>query len=717
MAHHTYHLGTQYYRPPFPNRQWWAEDFARIRAAGLNTVQLWVVWAWVEADPGQFNFADYDELVALAQQHELQVVLSVIAELQPYWIHRLVPSSELVNHLGMKIESRNRIECHFGLTPGGCTDHPDIWVHMRRFMSRTVEHFRAVPNLLGWDAWNELRWNAHAEGLVCFCPHTLRRYRTWLQERHGDLAGLNAAWQRRYVDWADVLPGKTPGMPYTELMAFQEFMCWRANDHGRQRYELMKALDPERPVTIHGGNPCTVMPSEYYPDMRSGVYNATALYRGNDWDYADVIDGIGTSSFPHWKGIDIVGFNTRVEYIHSAARGRRVWLSELQGGSGPAAGNGPGPCVDAEAQQRWIWSGIAGGAETILFWCWRDETFGVETGYYGFDGADGQASIRHAAMQRTAGLLQEHADLLEQYTPVAPEVGVLFSPQSYFREWAEFGSLKGSINALETYCRSLTRLAVPYRVVEERHLELLSGLKLLFLPRVHTLDDAAVSTLLAFVRQGGWLVCESETAAFGSDGIYRYPGQRALFKAAGVHEIGRRSVNGESFPLVFAGQTHHLTPSRWLTPLQPAIGAAADAELAWLHAEGALLVSKRIGHGGISFLGTQFDQQKPSDDFDAFVLQWAQQVGVVRAVYPATVTGSYPVVKIGHAGGRKLMFVFSDQPTEQIELVGSAQWLTTGRWRELFTGQVLQAITSSAETTKLEIPATPYGVALLVGEN
>ena len=44
-------LGTQYYRPPFPEQNYWEEDFARIKDSGLNTVQLWVLWAWVESKP------------------------------------------------------------------------------------------------------------------------------------------------------------------------------------------------------------------------------------------------------------------------------------------------------------------------------------------------------------------------------------------------------------------------------------------------------------------------------------------------------------------------------------------------------------------------------------------------------------------------------------------------------------------------------------------
>ncbi|HUV90613.1 MAG TPA: beta-galactosidase, partial [Anaerolineae bacterium] len=59
-------LGVQYYRPPFPEQKYWEDDFARIKDCGLNTVQLWVLWGWVEPKPGRFYFDDYDRLVELA---------------------------------------------------------------------------------------------------------------------------------------------------------------------------------------------------------------------------------------------------------------------------------------------------------------------------------------------------------------------------------------------------------------------------------------------------------------------------------------------------------------------------------------------------------------------------------------------------------------------------------------------------------------------------
>ncbi len=358
-------LGTQYYRPPFPEGRYWEEDFARIKACGLNTVQLWVVWAWVESKPGAFNFDDYDRLVELADKHGLRVVLSTIAAIHPYWIHRVVPDSEMINRDGHRVVSSNRQEVHHGLTPGGCFDHPGVWERMAGFLTKTVEQYRDADALIGWDAWNEIRWNVQADGAVCYCPHTLAAFRRRLDEKYGGLDGLNAAWKRRYGAWDEVLPGKAHNRPYTEMMAFLHLLTERTNAHARARYDLMKALDPGRPVTIHGAFPCADWP---------GTPDNQVLNRGNDWDFADHLDGVGCSSFPKWTGIDDADFGIRVEMVKSAARDKEVWLSEVQGGRASLGFEVYEP-VDPAAQQRWIWNGFAGGASAILFWCWRDEVF------------------------------------------------------------------------------------------------------------------------------------------------------------------------------------------------------------------------------------------------------------------------------------------------------------------------------------------------------
>ena len=68
----------------------------------------------------------------------------------------------------------------------------------------------------------------------------------------------------------------------------------------------------------------------------------------------------------------------------SAAQGKVVWVSELQGGSarqGFDAALGPGATAAALGVER-----LGRGAKAVIFWCWRDEVFGRESSGYGLGG-------------------------------------------------------------------------------------------------------------------------------------------------------------------------------------------------------------------------------------------------------------------------------------------------------------------------------------------
>ncbi|RRJ95240.1 beta-galactosidase [Opitutaceae bacterium TAV4] len=660
----TIRLGTQYYRPPFPERSHWPDDLRRMREAGLDTVQIWIMWSWVETRPGEFVFDDYDELIALAGEAGLSVVLSTVAEVQPYWIHREIPDCHLVNHRGEKVLSANRVESHFGCTPGGCTDHPLVWERMARFLKAVTERYTPVPHLAGWDAWNELRWNVGAEGLTCYCPHTIEKYHRWLEERHGSLDGLNAAWLRRYTDWRDVWPSRLNGRPYTDMMAFAHFLTERANCHARARYDILKEIDPSRPVTVHGGKPTPL----YF-----GNECMIALDRGNDWDLANCVDGVGTSSFPTWENIGDAGFSTRIEFTHSAAQGKKFWLSELQGGR---ATRGFGPLlapVRARDQQRWLWNGYAAGADTILFWCWKDEVFGKESAGFGIVGRDGFAEEREAELRITGETLREHGSLLSDYVPAPAQVGVLFSPQSYYVYFSEEGCADKAGNGLQGVCRALTRLSVPYTVLEETHLDpaALAGLRLIFLPRCTALPDAAASSLSDWTRAGGVLVTESECGAFSAHGIYRLPENRLLYDLAGISDVGRRTPANEDITICLDGVTTTLPVRQWLTPLNVPEGADDLSPVG----EGSLLVDAPAEKGRVIALGAYSSdgyEAAGNPGFEAFV-EWALRRA--KAAPPAEVLSPvrgkgdrFVFVKTGVSGGHRLLFVFAPEGTDTVRL-------------------------------------------------
>jgi len=697
-------LGVQYYRPPFPEGRYWEDDFRKIKDSGLDTVQLWVVWAWVESEPGKFRFEDYDRLVELAGKYGLNVVMSTLAEVQPYWIHRVVPESEMIDHMGHKVISSNRNEIHFGITPGGCFDNPGVWERMAGFLSQVVSRYAQTPNLVGWDAWNELRWNVQADGFVCFCPHTIQSFRNWLSDRYGGLDGLNDAWKRRYACWEDVFPGKLPDRPYTELMAWTHFLTCRANQHAYARYDLMKALDPQHPITIHGG-----MPSPLFAGTPERYFYA--LDRGNDWFYADRLDGIGTSSFPIWENIDDAGFGMRVEFVKSAARGKKVWLSEVQGGRSAVGFNAYKP-VDAHSQQRWVWNGIACGAEKILFWCWRNEVFGRESGGFGIAGDDGLAEERLAAMRGTHEVIDRHAERLSDYQPVQPEVGVLFSPQSYYLSWAQEMIARRPAAALQGYTRALVRQSIPYLVVEEEHLDALDGLKILFLPKLLVTSEAAERALEAFVRRGGTLVCESECGAFSPAGIYRYPEERFTARLSGSCEVGRRNLTEDFFSLNLDGERLQLGMTQWMTPWQPGRGES------WAGSQdGSLICEAAVGSGRLVLCGTYlgesyFAQWNP--DFERFVEKLCRRAGwqpEVEVLSPKPDKDSFIYVKYGRALGQKLVFVFFPQGCEHAALRFRSNFFAGGAAVNLLNGEKLALDGDGV----LDLKPAHWGVAVLAG--
>ncbi len=698
-------FGTQYYRAPFPDSKYWDDDFRKIRDSGLNTVQLWVLWAWVEAVPGRFVYDDYDLLIEMADKHGLQVVLSTIAEIQPYWIHREAPGSEMITNMGIKVISSNRSECHFGLTPGGCTDHPEVWKRMRAFLQKTGQRYCDAVNLAGWDIWNELRWNVQADGMVCYCKHSLQAYRDWLDRRHGGLDGLNAAWNRRYSHWEDVMPGKTHGRPYTEMMAWQHFITHRADRHGKARFDVIKNIDRLHPVTLHGSEPS--------PNYIGG-HNITSLDRGNDWNLADGMDGIGCSSFPKWNHIDDADFGMRIELVRSAARGKRIWLSELQGGRS-ARGLGIHEPVDSLSQQRWVWNGLACGANTILFWCWRDEVFGNESGGFGISGLDGLAEERLEGMRMTGGVLKEHGDLFDAYRPEGGRFGVLFSPQSYYYYSAQEGSASKPHAALRGVCRALVRRSIPFTVIEEEHLDELSDIRVIYLPRATALTAETRAAILEFVREGGTLAVESECGAFCDAGLYRYPQDRFLAEEAQLIETGRRRLDSNAFSAKLGDKTVSLPVTQWLTPLgpEPSLRVHATGN------DGILLGAAPLGAGKIVYCASYPSEayaESYNPGFEEYIEWLARGAGCapeIEVIEPRPSAESFLYVKYGSSAGKRIVFVFFQDEHESAHLQFRPGFFRSSSLTDLISGEKHRLDGESQEHTRLHLSRPPWRFAVL----
>jgi beta-galactosidase len=424
-----------------------------------------------------------------------------------------------------------------------------------------------------------------------------------------------------------------------------------------------------------------------------------------------------------------------VEFVKSAARGKRVWLSELQGGRAAQGFSKHAP-VDALSQQRWVWNGLACGADTILFWCWRDEVFCREAGGFGLIGQDGFADERLAAMRITGRALEQHANLLAAYLPARAEVGVLFSPQTYYHHWASEYRAKRAYESLVGYARALVRRSIPYTVVEEEHLDALDGLKILFLPSVTAVSPELEAALERFVRSGGTLVCESECGAFTPEGFYRYPADRFTARLAGRAEVGRRALPGDTVTVTLAGESLELDVAQWLTPWESGPGQSLAAGQ-----DGDLAVDMPVDKGHLILCGTYFGEEysrrqhsgKPEDrtrcpNFERFVELLARSAGWVpelEILEPQPTPAHRPdgspgrlgddaflYVKSGIAGRRRVVFVFFQEGQASARLRTQPGFFATGRLTDLLTGSEVAAVPGpdGAWTLELTVPEWRFAV-------
>ena len=641
-------FGAQYYRPPFPDRSHWKADMQHMRRSGLDTVQLWACWGWIEPEPGGYSFDDYDELVVLADQAGLKVVISTVAEIHPFWIHREVPDSPMVDHMGRTVVSSLRHECNVGLTPGGCTDNPAVVEYMASFLHTIGERYRSATNLAAWDCWNETRWAVQADGFVCYCDHTLREYRAYLDRRYDGLEGLNAAWKRRYRSWDDVRPGKVPDRPYTDLVEFEGFLTARAGGHAAFRWQVLHSADPDHPIVAHCGNPSLFSPGEDFEQ---------AVARGNDWDLADALDGFGSSHFPVWLGISEVDLGARIEAVRSAVRSKPMWVSELQGGSARNAIDVTEP-VPAAIQQRWVWSAIGRGAKAVIFWCWRDEVFGGESSGFGLNGADGHAEERLAALRTTGEVLGRHAELLDAYAPDRAKVGVLFEEGNYHLDWAQYGaSCEQASQSVVGYLRALERVQVPYDVVDSGHLEDLDELGLLVMPWPLVVAPAVAERVVTWVERGGTLLVESELGAYDERGFYRYPPERELATRLGLRSRGRRPLGSGELVVRLGGDSYRLGSATWVEAFDPGDGTV----LAEVGDEAAATSTSR-GNGRVvsigTFLGLAYSRDQNSE-FERFVRHIVDESGMAPKLVSSDWDGGRLQWRLGTAGSQRLLFVIT----------------------------------------------------------
>jgi len=238
------------YNPEQWPQDTWEEDIRILKEAHVDTLTLNVFsWALLQPSEEEYDFSKLDQILALAQKHDMKVCLATSTGAHPAWMARKYPEILRVEINGTKRK--------FGGRHNSC---PNSLVY-RKFSTQLAEkiaiRYKEYKNLIGWHISNEY-------GGECYCENCEKAFRVWLKKKYKTIDEVNHVWDtsfwgHTFYDWEDiVLPDLRSEHFDVERTMFQgisldyrRFNSESILDCYKLEYDVIKNQTPNIPITTN----------------------------------------------------------------------------------------------------------------------------------------------------------------------------------------------------------------------------------------------------------------------------------------------------------------------------------------------------------------------------------------------------------------------------------------------------------------------------------
>ncbi|MDT5268739.1 MAG: beta-galactosidase [Acidobacteriota bacterium] len=292
-------LGAQIWIEPGQRPEDVERWFKMLADGHMPVARLFLMWNYIEREPGVWDFALYDRAFRAAEKYHVRVV----ATLTPNW----GPA-----HRGYLYASQG----------GAISDTETRLAEAREYVARVVAHYRGSPALDSWILMNEPGQRPTPDRLA------LQRYRLWLAKKYGTIAKLNEAWMTDFTSFVAVAhdPRWTAaGFAFNAPAAFTDwYKFWRAH---LAWYLGEVAAEVRRVDSTHHVH---VNPHALVGNLASNAFDLP--------EWRGFLDSLGASIHPSWhfgllrREQFALGVGYVCDLVRGASEPHPFWVTELQGG-------------------------------------------------------------------------------------------------------------------------------------------------------------------------------------------------------------------------------------------------------------------------------------------------------------------------------------------------------------------------------------------------
>jgi beta-galactosidase len=585
----------------------WEQDVTLMQEAGVGFVTVGVFsWALLQPRPKTFEFGWLDRILDLLHAGGIAVDLATATASPPAWLARAHPETMVVDRCGNRLWPGSR--------QNFCPSSPVYREHSLALVEAMATRYAGHPALAMWHVSNEIGChNSH-----CYCDVSAAAFRVWLQRRYGDLNKLNLAWgtafwSQWYHDWEEIQPPRQTGTwpNPTQQLDFARFSSDELLATYTVERDLLRELSPGVPVTTN----FMVMPM--VTDM-------------NYWDWAPEQDIVSQDHYLNGKLDPLIAQPAELAFCADLTRGLAgggPWF--LMEHSSSAVNWQPVNLAKAPKQLlRNSLAHVARGADAVGYFQWRASVAGGEKYHSALLPHAGTDSKIWREVVELGGVLSRVSEAAGTRTEA--QAGVLFDWQAgwAWNQGAHPTSLLTYAEHPVAMHRALWQLGITADGV--RPGADLSGYRLVVVPTLYLVDDAAVAELTRFVEGGGQLVVSFASGLVDENDHVRLGGYPGAFRDL----LGLRSE--EIFPLA-EGETVQVAAGElgggqaWTGSIWTEFTHLAGAEAIARYLDGPVagqpaITRHAVGAGAAWYIGTVLD--------DAALTALLDRVAIAADVHP-----------------------------------------------------------------------------------